>query len=73
MVVKRGLPEDFKQLLRQLVANGQFRIAGLVLHTYCRRIYGVDEETAARWIVAYFRREFSQQLQRHRKQTAEAR
>lgn len=73
MVVKRGLPEALTQVLRQLVMNGQFRIAGIVLHTYCLRTYSVDEETAARWIVTYFHREFPQQLQKHRKRTVTTR
>jgi hypothetical protein len=72
MVVKKGLPEDVSTALKQLVMNGHFSMAGRVLSTYCRRIYGVDEETAARWTVAYFQREFPQQLQRHRKRLAGA-
>lgn len=67
MVVKRGLPEAMSTLLKQLVMNGHFRIAGIVLQTYCRRIYGVDEITAARWIVAYFHREFPQQMKKYQK------
>lgn len=59
MVVKKGLPEPVVTVLRRLVMNGDAKIAGLVLHTYCRRIYGVDEETATRWMLAYFRREFA--------------
>lgn len=46
MVVKRGLPEELTTLLKQLVMNGQVRIAGHVLYSYCRRFYGVDDETA---------------------------
>lgn len=72
MVVKKGLPEDVSTALKQLVMNGHFSMAGRVLLTYCRRTYGVDEETAARWTVAYFQREFPQQLQRHRKRLAGA-
>lgn len=65
MVVKKGLPVDMQELLKQLVMNGGIRMAGTVLHVYCRRTYQVDEETAARWMIAYFRREFPQQLERH--------
>lgn len=72
MVVKRGLPEGVDTLLRQLVMNGHIRMAGHVLHAYCRRIYGIDDIEAARWIVVYFRREFPQQLQRLQKQVTEA-
>lgn len=72
MVVKRGLPEELTTLLKQLVMNGQVRIAGHVLYSYCRRFYGVDDETAARWIVIYFRREFPQQIERHQKRIAKA-
>lgn len=67
MVEKRGLPEDLTTLLKQLVMNDQVRMAGHVLYTYCRRFYGVDDETAARWIVVYFQREFPTHFERHRK------
>lgn len=70
MVVKRGLPEELATTLRQLVMNGNIRIAGTLLYSYCRRVYQVDDETAARWMQAYFYREFPQQLQRHLKRTA---
>lgn len=58
MTTKKGLPQEMTTLLRQLVVNGHVRMAGIVLHSYCRRVFGVDEETAARWIVVYFRREY---------------
>ncbi|MFC6334262.1 hypothetical protein ACFP56_16660 [Paenibacillus septentrionalis] len=69
MVVKKGLPVEMQELLKQLVMNGHIRIAGTVLYVYCRRMYQVDDETAARWMVTYFHREFPQQLQRHRDRT----
>lgn len=72
MVMKKGLPEDVSTVLKQLVMNGHFSMAGHVLLTYCRRTYGVDEETAARWTAVYFQREFPGQLQRHRKRLARA-
>ncbi|MGN7384089.1 hypothetical protein [Paenibacillus sp. SAFN-117] len=70
MVVKKGLPIELQELLKQLVMNGHIRIAGTVLHVYCRRMYQVDDETAARWMVTYFHREFPQQLKRHRDRIA---
>lgn len=70
MVVKRELPEDLATTLRQLVMNGSIRIAGTLLHSYCRRSYQVDDETAARWMQIYFYREFPNQLQTHLKRTA---
>ncbi|OBZ17103.1 hypothetical protein [Bacillus sp. FJAT-26390] len=72
MVVKKGLPDDVSTVLKQLVMNGHFSMAGRVLLTYCRRTYDVDEETAARWTVVYFQREFPQQLQKYRKRLAGA-
>lgn len=72
MVVKKGLPDEVSTLLKQLVMNGHFCMAGRVLHAYCCRTYSVDEETAARWIVVYFQREFPQQLQKHQKRLARA-
>ena len=72
MVAKRGLPEEMSTLLKQLVMNGQVRMAGHVLYAYCRRIYGVDDETAARWIVIYFRREFPTQLDRHERRISKS-
>ncbi|CAH1215664.1 hypothetical protein PAECIP111893_03999 [Paenibacillus plantiphilus] len=65
MVVKKGLSSEMEELLKQLVMNGGLRMAGTVLYVYCRRTYQVDEDTAARWMTAYFRREFPQKLQRH--------
>ncbi|WP_127483786.1 hypothetical protein [Paenibacillus ehimensis] len=70
MVVKRGLPEELATTLRQLVMNGSIRIAGTLLYSYCRRVYQVDDATAARWMQVYFYREFPQQLQRYLKRTA---
>jgi len=70
MVVKRGLPEELATTLRQLVMNGSIRIAGILLYSYCRRVYQVDDATAARWMQVYFYREFPQCLQRHLKRTA---
>lgn len=72
MVVKRGLPSEMQELLKQLVMNGGIRMAGIVLYAYCLRMYRVDEETAARWMVSYFDREFPQQLQRHRNRITKA-
>lgn len=66
MVVKKGLPVEMQELLKQLVMNGHIRMAGTVLYTYCRRMYHVDDEVAIWWMVAYFRREFPQQVQWHR-------
>lgn len=70
MVVKKGLPPEMQELLKQLVMNGHIRMAGTVLYVYCLRIYHVDDEVAVRWMVAYFHREFPQQLQRHRDRIA---
>lgn len=70
MVVKRGLPEALTTNLRQLVMNGSISIAGTLLYSYCRRVYQVDDVTAARWMQIYFHREFPDQLQRHLKRTA---
>ncbi len=72
MVVKKGLPAEMQELLKQLVMNGGIRMAGTVLYTYCRRMYQVDDDTAARWMVAYFEREFPRQLKRHRDRIAKA-
>lgn len=72
MVVKKGLPIEMQDLLKQLVMNGHIQIAGTVLYVYCRRIYQVNDEIAARWMVAYFQREFPQQLQRHHDRIAKA-
>lgn len=58
MKAKKSLSEEMTILLRQLVTNGQARMAGMVLHSYCRREFGVDDETAAKWITLYFRREY---------------
>lgn len=44
---KNGLPDDLKELLKQLVMNGSIRMAGMVLYAYCRRIYHTNDETAA--------------------------
>lgn len=66
MVEKKTFPEELVILLRQLVMNNQQRIGGVLLYAYCRRIYGVDEMTASRWMLAYFRREFPKQVERHR-------
>jgi len=68
MVVKCGLSEELTTVLKQLVMNGSIRVAGTLLYTYCQRFYQVDEATAIRWMIAYFNREFPQQLQRHRMQ-----
>ncbi|TBL69788.1 hypothetical protein EYB31_35015 [Paenibacillus thalictri] len=70
MVEKCGLPEELTTVLKQLVMNGGIRMAGILLYSYCRRIYQVDDSTAARWMTAYFHREFPQQLQRHQMQVA---
>lgn len=72
MVEKKGLPHELVELLKQLVMNGSVRIAGIVLHAYCRRFYQVDEETAARWMIAYFRREYPQQWQKQCSRTHRA-
>ena len=72
MVIKQGLPVEMEELLKQLVMNGGIRMAGTVLFVYCRRMYQVEEDTAARWMIAYFRREFPQQLQRHQDRIAKA-
>ena len=72
MVVRKGLPAEMQELLKQLVINGGIRMAGTVLYAYCRRMYQVDEVTAARWMVAYFKREFPQQVQRHQARIAKA-
>lgn len=69
MAERKGLPDDLKELLKQLVMNGSIRMAGIVLYAYCRRIYHADDETAARWILAYFAREYPHQLQRHQGNT----
>ncbi len=65
MAVKKSLPVAMEELLRQLVVNGDIRMAGTVLYAYCRRKYQANDETAARWMVAYFRREFPQEMERH--------
>lgn len=65
MVVKKGLSVEMEDLLKQLVMNGGLHMAGTVLYVYCLRKYQVDEETAARWMVVYFKREFPLQLHRH--------
>lgn len=72
MAVKKGLPVEMEELLKQLVMNGDIRMAGIVLFAYCRRMYQVDEGTAARWMVAYFEREFPRQLQRYRNRIAKS-
>ncbi|UQZ84560.1 hypothetical protein SK3146_03815 [Paenibacillus konkukensis] len=72
MVTKGELPEELTAVLKQLVRNGGIRIAGTLLYSYCRRFYQVDEETASRWMLAYFHREFPHELQRHRTQAAKA-
>ncbi|WP_037285740.1 hypothetical protein [Saccharibacillus sacchari] len=65
MAVKENLPIAMQELLRQLVVNGDIRMAGIVLYAYCRRKYQANDETAARWMVAYFRREFPHEMERH--------
>jgi len=65
MVKRTGLPDDLKELLKQLVMNGSIRIAGMVLYAYCRRMYHADEETASRWMLIYFTREYPHQWQRY--------
>lgn len=72
MVIKQGLPVEMEELLKQLVMNGGIRMAGTVLFVYCRRMYQVEEDTAARWMISYFRREFPQQLQRYQERIAKA-
>ncbi|MMZ61780.1 hypothetical protein D1872_239460 [compost metagenome] len=72
MVIKQGLPVEMEELLKQLVMNGGIRVAGTVLFVYCRRMYQADEDTAARWMIAYFRREFPQQLQQHQDRIVKA-
>lgn len=65
MSEKRELSADMQTLLKQLVVNGDIRMAGTVLYAYCRRAYQVNDETAARWMVAYFHREFPREMERH--------
>lgn len=72
MVVKRGLPKDITVLLRQLVVNGQIRMAGLVLRTYFIREWELEEELANRYVRGYFAKHYPKQLERHLKRLNEA-
>jgi hypothetical protein len=69
-MVKLGLPEDITILIKQLAVNGKVRLAGVILHSYFRRFYNVDDTVAARWISIYFQREFSKEFSKHRSLTA---
>jgi hypothetical protein len=69
---EKKLSKDMQVLLKQLVMNGGIRMAGTVLNTYCRRMYQVEVDTAARWTTAYFEREYPRHLERHRSRKARA-
>lgn len=74
MRTKQELSIEMQTLLRQLVVNGGggITMAVVVLQTYCRRMYQVEDETASRWATAYLHREFPQQLKRYREKAARA-
>ena len=64
------ISDDLTVLLKQLVANDSFRVAGTVLYVYFRRIWKIDDELAAYYVVRYFQKYFSQQLSRHHQKHA---
>jgi hypothetical protein len=63
----REPPEELLRLLQQLVQNGQFRMAGRVLHTYFRRCWKENEQVATYYIVKWFEKNFPIQLEKHKK------
>lgn len=65
MVVRRGLPEEMTMLLRQLVMNGHFRIAGTVLFIFFKRNWSLEDDLAAHYVVRYFRKYYPAHLERH--------
>lgn len=67
MVVKCGLSEDMTILLRQLVVNGYFRMAGNVLFVFFKRNWSLEDDLAAHYVVRYFRKYYPAQLERHQK------
>lgn len=69
MVVKRGLPEDITILIKQLAVNGRIRLAGVILHSYFRRFYNVDDALATRWTSLYFQKNFVNEFSKHQSRT----
>lgn len=65
MVVRKGLPEELRTLLKQLVANGSVRIAGTLLYPWFKRFWELNDETAAYFVRRYFEKYFCRQLQSH--------
>jgi hypothetical protein len=51
---KRELPEELVRLLKQLVQNGQVRMAGRVLYTFFCRCWKENEQVAAYYMVKWF-------------------
>lgn len=72
MASNKQLPEELIVLLRQLVMQGQIRIAGMVLQSYFLRFWKIDRELAEHYVVRYFRKYYPSQLSKHQKRKARA-
>lgn len=60
------ISEDMTALLKQLVINGSLHVAGIVLLVYFKRVWKIDDDLAAHYVVRYFQKHFPKQLARHR-------
>jgi hypothetical protein len=67
---KPKLPEDLIVLLRQLVIQGQIRIAAHVLYTYLRREWRLEDEMAAYYMRRYFDKYYADHVSKHRERMA---
>lgn len=64
---KRQIADEMVTLVRQLVAQNQIKVAGLVLQTYFIRVWKKEKDIAAHYVRAYFKKHYPEQLERHLK------
>ncbi|AIQ37199.1 hypothetical protein R50345_22705 [Paenibacillus sp. FSL R5-0345] len=68
---KEGLPEALTVTLRQLVMNGHYSMAGIVLYVYFIRCWKLEDELAAYYVPRYFAKYFPNHLVKYQRQTAQ--
>lgn len=65
---KKGLSEALTVTLRQLVMNGHYSMAGMVLYVYFKRYWKLEDELAAYYVSRYFAKYFPTICHKHLKQ-----
>lgn len=69
---KRQIADEMTTLLRQLVMQNQLVMAARVLGVYFQRVWKIEEELSNRYVRAYFKKYYPEQLERHLKRLTKA-